>query len=149
MLCTFHLPRYKGSHVRDTRTIHRSEQVYEQLHPPLSWVSLPTKTGVNIYSHRPHTYTDYMPRNWKGHVPRPTHSDVNTHTHLLHVSSLGCHCPTLPPSSPHLRWILLIFPLSLFPPAHMALPLPSASPLMKSSINKHGEERESQRETVK
>lgn len=46
--------------------------------PPLVWVSLPTGTAENAYSHRLYTYTVYMLRDLTEHIS--SHTLTSKHT---------------------------------------------------------------------
>lgn len=114
-------------------TIHHSEQVYERLHPRRPGHLCPQTRSEHLFPLRLYTYINYMLMNSRGHTP--SHMlDVNTHGSffLVCLQLCGC-CPTSLP-----------FPISVFfesciPPPPPAPP--SASPLRKSSINEHREER--------
>lgn len=95
------------------------------------------KTEVNIYSHRLHTYADYMLRNSRGHMP--SHTLRCKHTENTHIF-LSFSCLPLSPAvlllshlaAHHLFSHLLILsslglahfpsPSFFFSPAQMTLP---------------------------
>lgn len=114
-----------------------TQQLHEQLHPPLSWVSLPTtvmRTSIPTNC----TPTPTICRETQEDTRPPTRSDVNIQRTpavllLFHPAAIISFFSSSPLA-------LTLYIIAFHSPPTTCPFLLSASPLMKCSVNKHREE---------